>query len=148
MSSRRWARAAAVAAVLSVAGCGFSTVDANQSQVCQQLAAWDPIINVMLTNTNPEGTNGQAKYAVAVYLAQTEQKRNEFSKGQQQLLDRVNQAMTEYQQALADKNNDTPMAENQTSLDSYQMNIIANYRTMLVNVGCPMPSYMMAFPSA
>lgn len=149
MARQRWAQALACAVVVAAgtAGCGgVSSVDDNKDEVCGQLAEMEPALPPMLTVTNPEGTNIQARYAAAVYIKLAEDNRATFNESQNQLLERVTSVMKQYQAVLVTKGDDTPLAANQAALDSYQMNVVANYRIMLDAVGCPEPEFLSTFP--
>jgi hypothetical protein len=149
MARHRLARAfaCAVVVVTAAAGCGgLSSVDNDADAVCGKLAEMEKAIPPMLTATNPEGTDIQARYAAAIYVKLAEDNRATFNDSQTQLLDRVTSVMEQYQQVLATKGDETPLAANQAAFDSYQMNIVANYRIMLESIGCPMPQFLGLFP--
>lgn len=149
MSRQRWARALACAVVVTVAaaGCGgLSSVDDNQDEVCAKLAEMEGAIPPMMTTTNPEGTNVQARYATAVYLKLAQDNKDTFNDSQSRLLDRVTSVMTQYQTLLAEKGDETPLAANREAFDSLQLNIVANYRFMLESIGCPTPEFLGLFP--
>ncbi|MDQ1250104.1 MAG: hypothetical protein QG597_4483 [Actinomycetota bacterium] len=149
MSRQRWGRvlACAVGVAVVTAGCGgLSSVSSNQDDVCATLAQMEPAIPPMLTLTNPEGTNIQARYAAAVYVKMAEDNRSSFNDSQFRLLERVTTVMEQYQEVLVTKGDETPLANNQPAFDSFQMNIVANYRILVDSIGCPTPEFLDQFP--
>ncbi|MFM2438914.1 MAG: hypothetical protein RLZ55_1739, partial [Actinomycetota bacterium] len=48
--------------------------------------------------------------------------------------------------ALAGKDREAVIATYAASLDSYEMNVLTNYRKMADTIGCPLPAFFSAVP--
>lgn len=140
--------AAAVLAA-SLTGCsGLSSVFNNQDEVCQTIGGFEPWLTQMLPLTNSTGTIGDAQAAVATGLTETEQARETFSDGQQELLDRMIRALEEYQGTLAVRPPEQPLPDAAGGLDPYQLNVVSTYRTMAETIGCPLPAFYQFIPTS
>lgn len=138
---------AATAAGALLAGCGnLSTAKEGSDQACAALATKEPALTPMFTVTDPNATIAQADFALSLYQQQSDEIRAKMNSSQTQLLDRVVRAMSEYQSALAGKNRDAVIAEYASNLDSYEMNVLTNYRKMIDTIGCPLPQFFSSVP--
>lgn len=100
----------------------------------------------MFTVSDPGATIGQADFAIGVYKIKADEIRASMNTSQVQLLDRVVRTMDEYQTALAGKNREAVIADYASYLDSYEMNVLTNYRKMADTIGCPLPAFFSAVP--
>lgn len=138
---------AAVAAGALLAGCGnLSTAKQGSEQACAALAAKEPLLTPMFTVADANATIAQAEFALGVYQLQSDEIRAQMNSSQTQLLDRVVRAMAEYQSALAGKNREAVVGDYASYLDSYEMNVLINYRKMADTIGCPLPAFYSAVP--
>lgn len=142
----------AIAAALTVGvlltGCGgTSSVKENQEQTCATLAGFESWITPTLVLTNPEGTIGDAQAGLATGLTATEEARDDFSGSQQELLDRFVRTLSEYAYAANARDPNARLADSTNALDSFQMNLMSNYRIMLTQVGCPLPGFYASVPT-
>lgn len=147
MRRKRSAIAAALTVGILLTGCGgTSSVKDNQEEACATLAGFESWITPALLLTNPEGTFGDAQAALATGVANVEETRDSFSGSQQELLDRLTRALKEYQYSIAPRDPNALMADSAGAVDSFQMNIMSNYRVMLQAIGCPLPGFYDAVP--
>ncbi len=149
MSTLLAARAAAcaVAVALTATACGgITAVDDNQEEVCAALAKLDGPLIVMFPETNPEGNVAQASFGATAYSVVGEEARQVLNGSQETLLDRVEVATEQYLQVLGTRPPDALLRDNEAAFDASQMNIVANHRIMLKNIGCPEPEFLAQFP--
>ena len=144
-------RGRAVAAALAVGvlltGCGgTSSVKDNQEEACATLGGFESWITPTLVLTNPEGTVGDAQAGLATGMSATEEARDSLSGSQQELLDRFVRTIGEYQYAAGARDPNARLADSSNALDSFQMNLMSNYRIMLTTVGCPLPAFYDSVP--
>ena len=137
--------AVAVAMVASACG-GFTAVDDNREEVCAQLAILDGPLGVMFPETNPEGNVAQARFGAAAYVVVAEQSGEVLNGSQETLLARGSAAAEQYQEVLTTRPDDALLRDNEAAFDAAQMNIVANHRIMLENIGCPEPAFLSQFP--
>jgi len=143
----RSAVAAALAVGVLLTGCGgTSSVKDNQEETCATLAGFESWITPTLVITNPEGTVGDAQAGLATGVTATAEARETFSGSQQELLDRFVRTVNEYQYAANARDPATSLVDNANALDSFQMNLMSNYRVMLTAVGCPLPAFYESVP--
>ena len=141
----------AVAAALTVGvlltGCGStSSVKDNQEETCATLAGFESWLGPTLVLTNPQGTVGDAQAGLATGLTATTEVRDSLSGSHQELLDRFVRTLTEYQYAANARDPNASLADSAGALDSFQMNVMSNYRIMLTAVGCPLPGFYQSVP--
>lgn len=149
MPTLRVARAAACAAALALTATacgGLTAVDDNQEEVCAELAKLDGPLVVMFPETNPEGNVAQAKFGASAYSVVADQIRGSLNGSQETLLDRATGTTEQYLQVLGTRPDDALLRDNEAAFDASQMNIVANHRIMLANIGCPEPEFLAQFP--
>ena len=145
---KRSALAAALAVGVLLTGCGgTSSVKDNQEQTCATLAGFESWITPTLVLTNPQGTVGDAQAGLATGMTATSEARETFSGSQQELLDRFVRTLGEYQYAANARDPNALLADNTNAFDSFQMNLMSNYRVMLQAVGCPLPAFYESVPT-
>lgn len=145
---KRSAIAAALTVGVLLAGCGgTSSVRDNQQETCATLAGFESWITPTLVLTNPEGTVGDAQAGLATGRTATQEARASFSSSQQELLDRFERTVGEYEFAAKARDPNARLADSTNALDSFQMNLMSNYRIMLQAVGCPLPGFYAAVPT-
>lgn len=138
---------AAVVAGALLSGCGnLSTAKEGSEQACAALAEQEPALVPMFTVSDPNATIAQADFVISGYKLNSDKVRASMNSSQVQLLDRVVRAMDEYQGALAGKNREAVIADYASYLDSYEMNVLTNYRKMADTIGCPLPAFFSAVP--
>lgn len=148
MRRKRSAVAAALVVGVLLTGCGgTSSVKDNQAETCATLAGFETWITPTLVLTNPGGTVGDAQAGLATGMTATAEARETFSGSQQELLDRFVRTLGEYQYAAGARDPNIPLAESTNALDSFQMNLMSNYRVMLQAVGCPLPAFYESVPT-
>lgn len=118
----------------------------NQEETCATLAGFESWITPTLVLTNPEGTVADAQAGLATGLTATEEARDGFSGSQQELLERFQRTVAEYQFAANARDPNARLADSTNALDSFQMNLMSNYRIMLTAVGCPLPGFYQSVP--
>lgn len=118
----------------------------NQAETCATLGSFESWITPTLVLTNPEGTVGDAQAGLTTGLAATEEARDSLSDSQQELLDRFVRTLGEYQYAASARDPNVRLADSTNALDSFQMNLMSNYRIMLTAVGCPLPAFYDSVP--
>lgn len=141
--------AASAACLVMLAGCGgLSGIDDNSDEVCGQLASLEPAMMPMFPETSPEGTVAGAKFGVAAFTKLAEERLTGMNNSQQRSFERVQVAVNQYGGSLNNRPEDALLVDLAAAFDAEQMNIVANYRITLENIGCPMPAFLDQFPDS
>lgn len=139
--------AASAASLVLLAGCGgLSGIDDNSAEVCEQLALLEPAMIPMFPETSPEATVAAAKFGVAAFTKVAQDRVTALNGSQQRSFDRVQVAVDQYGGSLNNRPEDALLVDLAAAFDAEQMNIVANYRITLENIGCPLPAFLDQFP--
>lgn len=140
VSARVWLP---VVTLLALTACGgVTSVDDNQSEVCGQLVAVEGGVTQALALGVPESSIASGLAGVDVAQAKALVVARAMTTPQQQLLDRFERALTDYETAMLALPEGAIFADYNTGLDSHKANIMITYRTMLTTVGCPVPAFL------
>lgn len=132
-------------AVLS--GCfGSNSLSANQERVCATLGDFVTFMEPMSPRTNPEGTMLQADFASTVGLERVTEARDVLNGPQEELLDRYERALQEYNSFAKSRPPEEPLTQTAAALNSYSLNLLLSYEDMLTRIGCPLPTIVEGLP--
>jgi hypothetical protein len=135
-------------AALLLAGCGGTTTVAdNRASICSATQGLQATLKPMVLATNPNGTVAQAQANAVKFQAQLLRVRGDANASQQLLLTRLDRAVDDYRKALATLPPETPLSSQINRLDSYQQNVLYEYRSVLNRVGCGSAPPMALLPT-
>jgi len=137
----------AVLATVALSGCfGSNSVSANQQEVCGTLGEFVTFMEPMAPQTNPEGTMLQADFASTVGLEKVAEARDVLNGSQEELLDRYERALQEYNAFAKGRPPEEPLTQAAAALNSYSLNLLLAYEYMLNRIGCPLPTIVEGLP--
>ncbi|MDQ1305578.1 MAG: hypothetical protein QG671_1409 [Actinomycetota bacterium] len=142
------ASALTLLAALLLTGCGgTSTVSDNQGSICSATLGLQATLKPMVLATNPNGTVAQAQANAVKFQAQLLRVRGSANSSQQLLFSRLDRAVADYRKALEALPPETLLSSQINRLDSYQQNILYEYRSVLNRVGCGSAPPMAPLPT-
>lgn len=138
----------ALVAVAALTGCGaLTSVDDNREVFCQKLLSVNAEIALATGVTDPALPVATASEQLTLAQSGLATAGSGASQGQKQLVNRTTKVMTQYRDALSETPQDATLADYETGLNAYQANVLANYQTMLENVGCILPAFYDSLPA-